>query len=304
MSNKQFTDGFMAYLRVQKNASTHTIISYKHDLAQFEQFYRLHYGDEVIEYRNITTPIIRHYLAELHAGKFERRSIARKIAALRSFCRYLCNWGYLEQNPFVGIKTPKLEKVLPKFLYPYEVEALLAAPDVNTSLGIRDRALLETLYATGIRVSELVGLNIDNLELDYGCLRVYGKGKKERIVVIGSIAIQSVHQYLNSSRLKLLEHNRGKPINNALFLNKLGTRLTDRSVRRIVDKYIEKVSLDKSISPHTLRHSFATHLLDNGADLRTVQELLGHVNLSTTQLYTHVTKEKLRSVYIKAHPRA
>lgn len=304
MSNLHFIEGFLTYLRVQKNASAHTITAYKHDLLHFTEFYCREYAEEVVEYRLVTTQLIRHYLAELHASSFERRSVARKIAALRSFCRYLCNWGYLEHNPFVGVRTPKLEKPLPKFLYPYEIELLLAAPDENTSLGVRDRALLETLYATGIRVSELVGLNLESLELDYGCMRVCGKGRKERIVVVGAIATRALHQYMRSARLDLLRHNAGKSAEQALFLNKSGGRLSDRSVRRIVDKYIEQVSLDKSISPHTFRHSFATHLLDNGADLRSVQELLGHVNLSTTQIYTHVTKEKLRSVYTKAHPRA
>lgn len=302
MSN--FIKGFLTYLKVQKNSSPHTLDSYRHDLEQFMEFYRLQYEEELIDFHQITTPIIRHYLSALRAGTYQRRSIARKIAALRSFCRYLCYWGYLEQNPFVGIKTPKLEKTLPKFLHPQEVELLLAAPDCSVPLGIRDRAILETLYATGMRVSELAGLNLDNLELDYGCIRVFGKGRKERIVLIGTAGIAALRSYISSARCELLSHNRKQAAEKAVFLNRAGTRLTDRSVRRMMDKYIEAVSLDKAISPHTLRHSFATHLLNNGADLRTVQELLGHVNLSTTQLYTHITKERLRSIYSKAHPRA
>jgi len=289
---------------VQKNASSHTLDGYRQDLAQFTNFYRQQYAEELIDFRQINTQIIRHYLSELHAGAYQRRSIARKIAALRSFCRYLCQWAYLDKNPFVGIKTPKLERTLPKFMHPQEVEQLLTAPDCSKALGIRDRAILETLYATGMRVSELVGLNLDNLELDYGCMRVFGKGKKERIVLIGSAAIAAVRAYLSSARPELLSRRRKRTAESALFLNKAGTRLSDRSIRRTIDKYIEKISFDKDISPHTLRHSFATHLLNNGADLRSVQELLGHENLSTTQLYTHITKEKLRATYIKAHPRA
>jgi integrase/recombinase XerC len=302
MSN--FIKGFLTYLKVQKNASPHTLNSYQQDLQQFMDFYLQQYAEELIDFHQINTQIIRHYLSELQTGSYQRRSIARKIAALRSFCRYLCHWEYLEHNPFVGIKTPKLERILPKFLHPQEVELLLSAPDGSTVFGMRDRAILETLYATGVRVSELVGLNIDNLELDYGCMRVYGKGRKERIVLIGSAGIKAMRVYLTAARTELLSRNRKKTAEKAIFLNKAGTRLTDRSIRRIIDNYIGQVSLEKSVSPHTLRHSFATHLLNNGADLRSVQELLGHVNLSTTQLYTHVTKERLRSVYSKAHPRA
>lgn len=302
MSN--FIKGFLTYLRVQKNASPYTQDGYRQDLEQFMDFYRRQYAEELIDFHQINTQVIRHYLSELHKRSYQRRSIARKIAALRSFCRYLCHWGYLEGNPVIGIKTPKLEKTLPKFLHPREVELLLAAPDGNTALGMRDRAILETLYATGIRVGELVGLNLDSLELDYGCMRVYGKGRKERIVLIGSAGIKALRSYMAAARRELLSRNRKQTADKALFLNKAGSRLTDRSVRRVMDKYVDQVSFHKSISPHTLRHSFATHLLNNGADLRSVQELLGHVNLSTTQIYTHVTKEKLRSIYSKAHPRA
>ncbi len=300
----QLIQGFLTYLKVQKNASLHTLDGYRQDLTQFMEFYRQQYAEELIDFRQINTQIIRHYLSALHTGAYQRRSIARKIAALRSFCRYLCQWAYLDKNPFVGIKTPKLERTLPKFMHPQEVEQLLTAPDCSKVLGVRDRAILETLYATGVRVSELVGLNLDNLELDYGCMRVFGKGKKERIVLIGSAAITAVRAYLAGARSELLSRRRKRTAENALFLNKAGTRLSDRSIRRTMDKYIEQVSFDKDISPHTLRHSFATHLLNNGADLRSVQELLGHENLSTTQLYTHITKEKLRATYIKAHPRA
>lgn len=300
----KFILGFLTYLKVQKNASPHTLAAYRQDLEQFREFYRRQYAEDLIDYRQIDTQIIRHYLAELQTGAYQRRSIARKIAALRSFCRYLCQWEYLEQNPFVGIKTPKLEKLLPKFLYPQEVELLLTAPDVSAVLGMRDRAILETLYATGVRVSELVGLDLPNLELAYGCLRVFGKGRKERIVLIGSVGVEALRSYLTTARPELLRRNRKQTDGKAVFLNKAGSRLTDRSVRRIMDKYVNQVSFDKAISPHTLRHSFATHLLNNGADLRSVQELLGHVSLSTTQLYTHITKEKLRSIYSKTHPRA
>lgn len=207
----------------------------------------------------------------------------------------------MAQNPFQSVSTPKVEKKLPSFLYPLEVERLLNAADEKTALGQRDRLIFELLYASGIRVSELVTLKVNAINLSMGVALVFGKGAKERYVPIGSYALEAIRTYLSSGRPQLLA---GKQDSGFLLLNYRGEPLSDRSVRRIVDKYVEETALHLSISPHTFRHTFATHMLNAGADLRTVQELLGHVNISTTQIYTHVTKERLRQVYDSAHPRA
>jgi len=227
-----------------------------------------------------------------------RSTMARKLAALRSFVRYLCRENILQNNPIAAVSTPKQDKRLPKFLYPLEIQLLLDAPDVSKPLGLRDKAILETLYAAGLRVSELVGLSINNVYFDEELIKVVGKGSKERIVPLGSQAITSLKDYLHKGRPYLQ-----KNATEALFLNKFGTRLTERSVRNIIDKYVKEVALNQKVSPHTLRHTFATHLLNAGADLRSVQELLGHVKLSTTQIYTHVTTENIQQVYHETHPR-
>jgi integrase/recombinase XerC len=234
--------------------------------------------------------------------EYSRKTIARKLSGLRSFYRYLLREKMVENNPVKAVTTPKLPKALPKVLYQEEMLALLNQPDLNSPLGMRDRAILELLYASGMRVSELVGLTVDSLDLTVGVALVFGKGAKERYVPIGKSAISSLTQYLLEVRPKLLSKNQDE--HNLLFLNARGGPLTDRSVRRIVDKYVNAAAISLKASPHTFRHSFATHLLDGGADLRSVQELLGHVNISTTQIYTHVSKERLRETYYNSHPRA
>ena len=288
----RYIDKFIAYLEIEKNASGHTIINYSLDLRDFGKFL----GEASAE--DVTYLLLRRYLAHMRERNYSKRTIARKLASLRSFFKFLYREGYLKTNPAASIVTPKLDKKLPLFLDVNEVVKLIEAPDIKELRGLRDRAILETLYSTGVRVSELVGLNIDNVDFIGGIVKVSGKGKKQRLTPIGDRAISAIRNYLDKSGFKKASGKR------AVFLNKRGGRLTDRSVRHVVGKYIKTVSLREGISPHTLRHSFATHLLDRGADLRSVQELLGHMNLSSTQIYTHVTTKRLKEVYEKTHPRA
>jgi len=292
---------FLRYLQTEKNASQHTLKGYRTDLEAFVGFLRTQgVGQEA--FSQVTPILVRAYLSDLKRQKYARRSIARRLAVLRSFFRFLQREEMVETNPMLAVKTPKLERRLPTFLDLPEVIELLALPPKDT-LGLRDRAILELLYASGLRVSELVGLEIGDIDFDKGFVLVYGKGAKERIVPTGRTALTAITNYLELSRPRLYSKYSGRP-HRILFVNKTGGPLTDRSVRRIIDKYVELLALNKKVSPHTLRHTFATHLLEHGADLRSVQEMLGHVNLSTTQLYTHVTQERLKSVYHQAHPRA
>jgi len=288
----RYIDKFIDYLKIEKNVSEYTLINYSVDLRDFSKFL----GDidiEVVDYL-----VLRRYLAQMKEKNYSKRTVARKLASLRSFFKFLYREGYIKTNPTLSIATPKLEKKLPLFLDTDEVVKLIEAPDKNDVLGLRDRAILETLYSTGIRVGELVRLNIEDIDFISGAVKVFGKGKKERLAPIGDKALCAIRDYLNKRKGRELMDKK------VIFLNKNGTRLTDRSVRRVVKKYIKRVSLREDISPHTLRHSFATHLLNRGADLRSVQELLGHMNLSTTQIYTHVTTKRLKEVYDKSHPRA
>ncbi|MDT8901281.1 tyrosine recombinase XerC [Anaeroselena agilis] len=295
-----YLSDFFRYLKVQKNASPHTVTNYRADLDHFLAFAAAKLGMDEVPLAAVTPILIRAYLANLKDEDYARRTIARKMAALRSFFRHLCREAVLAENPFSAVRTPKLEKRLPSFLDPGEMTALLELPD-KSSLGRRDAAILELLYATGMRVSELAGLAVRDVDLDSGYALVYGKGAKERVVPVGRKAVAAVKLYLDLARPRLVPAGED---HQTLFVNKRGGPLTDRSVRRVVDKYVEALAITKHVSPHTIRHTFATHLLNNGADLRSVQELLGHVNLSTTQLYTHVTKERIKSVYSQAHPRA
>jgi integrase/recombinase XerC len=249
---------------------------------------------------------VRGFLEHLNEQAYSAATMARKIATLRSFYKWADRRGVADANPMTLIRTPRQAKRLPKAISIEQVEKLLAAPDEREVLGMRDRAMLETLYSTGIRVSELVGLEYDDIDLTGEAIRVKGKGKKERIVPLGSHAMNAIRRYMEMLRADVrfnpawAEGRTRRP----LFVNKHGGRLSSRSVRRKLDKYLKAVGLDPAISPHTLRHSFATHLLDNGADLRSVQELLGHQSLSTTQVYTHLTTQRLQNAYNQAHPRA
>ena len=245
---------------------------------------------------------IRSYLAWLNRENYSRRTIARRISSLRSFYKYLLREEYIAQNPFTKVRTPKLDKRLPVFLEEGEIDSLLDLPD-DSALGLRDQAVLEMLYATGCRVSELAGMRLADLDLSGLFVLLHGKGNKDRIVPIGNTCKNAFLKYFARSRAPLMlkyhveEHQ-------FVFVNNRGGALTDRSVRRILDKYVQKLALQKNVSPHTIRHTFATHLLEHGADLRAVQELLGHASLSTTQIYTHITNERINKVYQKNFPRA
>jgi integrase/recombinase XerC len=247
---------------------------------------------------------IRRFLDHLGTQHYSPATMARKIATLRSFHRWLEKRGLIAANPMLMIRTPKQSKRLPKAIDVEQVEKLLAAPDDSSLLGARDRAILETLYSTGIRVSELVGINRGDIDESAAALIVRGKGRKERVVPLGSHAMAALRHYCAVLDAELAREGNGRETGSPLFINKHGGRLSTRSVRRKVSKYLTQAGLDPDISPHTLRHSFATHLLDNGADLRSVQELLGHQSLSTTQVYTHLTTSRMREAYDKAHPRA
>lgn len=292
-------DAFRHYLEVVRRMSAHTLKGYQEDLLQLAGFLE---RQEVAGWAAVDHRHLRRFLGELQQQGYAKRSVARKLAAARSFFRFLCRDHGLATNPAAGLFTPRLDRRLPHCLRPPEIERLLLAPDRATPLGLRDAALLETLYSTGMRVSELVALT----EADVArgpSLRVIGKGNKERTVFLGRAARETIAEYAAQSRPRLLAARRRKgPVPTSLFLNKNGTPLSDRSVRSVVERYVTEAALGTDLTPHSLRHSFATHLLENGADLRAVQELLGHASLATTQIYTHLSRERIRQVYDAAHP--
>ncbi|MCX7969954.1 MAG: tyrosine recombinase XerC [Negativicutes bacterium] len=290
-------DDFVRYLKVERNASDHTLAAYRRDWADWRRYA----GLQDIDPLRPSLTALRAFIGELKRRGLKRASMARKIAALRSFGRFVCREGGEITNRFVSVHTPKKERRLPKFLPYEEVAALLALPD-RSPLGRRDLALLEVLYGGGLRVSELVGLTLSSVNLTEGHLLVLGKGNKERIAPLGRPAIRAVCDYLRSARPALMAA--AGVGHDFVFVNSRGGRLTVRSVNRILDRYIERLAVRQPFSPHGLRHSFATHMLGNGADIRTVQELLGHSSIATTQIYTHLTREKLKEVYRNAHPRA
>jgi len=321
---------FLDYLKFERRFSEHTTKCYSTDLKQFGEFLLSdsetshmdndpfsssdHHGgsatavaasvqqkvDELL--LSAETDSVRTYLAFLDEKQYSKASIARKVATLRSFYKFLVKRNQLTSNPVIAVRTPKQDKKLPRLLDYEEVKKLLDTPSLNNWLGSRDRAIMETLYSTGIRVSELVALNMNDIDFMGEVVHVRGKGKKERIAPIGSTALQVIQHYMEY-RNKRAQNN----INfdsKVLFVNKFGKQLSTRSVRRKMDKYLKMAGLDSELSPHTLRHSFAIHMLNNGADLRKVQELLGHQSLSTTQVYKHLTTTKLKDVYENAHPRS
>lgn len=293
MINIEYLEKYLKYLKYQKNYSDFTICSYENDILEFLSFLKEHNLDILnIDYTNT-----KIFLKELNNKKNKTSTLSRKISSLRSFYNFLINNNYLDNNPFILVKLPKKEKHLPRFFQYNELEQLLSIPNLNTALGQRDKAILEVLYASGIRVSELINIKITDINGEE--IKVFGKGSKERIVMIGDYARDSLDLYLNNGYKILNKKN-----NSYLFLNSNGEKLTTRGIRYILDKIIKQTSLDKKISPHMLRHTFATHLLNEGCDLLSVQELLGHENLSTTAIYTHITTDYLKNVYYKAHPRA
>jgi len=288
-------DRFQHYLAVERNVSMHTCAAYRRDLGEFRTFLASHGGAAAADLQRIDHLLLRRYLAELHKRN-QRTSIARKLSALRTFFRYLVREGALPANPAEGVATPKRNRYLPKTLSVDEATALLERGHSSTLLALRDRAILELLYSSGLRVSELTGLNVGGLDLREQLVRVLGKGRKERIVPVGRKAREALSVYLEA---------RGAVADDQpLFINHRGGRLTPRSVQRHLKVHLLKAGVLKDISPHALRHSFATHLLDGGADLRAIQELLGHASLSTTQRYTQVSVDQLMAVYDKAHPRS
>lgn len=297
-----YIDNFIHYLEAEKNYSPHTVICYRRDLFSGIDFFSSANGikDTELKPSDVNVKLMRQYLGELFGGGLARTSIARRLAAWRSFYRYLGREGLVERNPLRGVFSLKPEKRLPHFLFREECSALVESAKDNHPLALRDRALIEVLYGSGIRVGELVTLDMENVDLGGSHLIVMGKGSKERAVPLGRYALNALNLYFDAARPVLI---RGKS-EEAVFVNFKGFRLSDRGVRKIIKKYVNKLGMHSTVSPHTLRHSFATHLLEGGADLRAVQEMLGHKNLSTTQVYTHLTKERLKEVYLRSHPRA
>lgn len=288
----EYIDKFLKYLKIEKNYSINTIESYKKDLLEFNEYLKNK------KIKDVDYKFIRDYLAYMYQKKYMKKTISRHISTLRSFYKYLNNENILNKNPMILISNPKLDKKLPNFLYYDELLVLLNIPNKETTLGLRDALILELLYSTGIRVSELINIKIKDINFNDKKILILGKGNKERYVLYGNTLMELLDLYLNNSRSKLNKNSE------YLILNKNGDKITDRGIRLIIQNILKKGELDYHVSPHTLRHTFATHMLDNGADLKSVQELLGHENLSTTQIYTHVTNKRLRSVYLNTHPRA
>ncbi len=293
----QLVAEYLAYLSVERGLAGNTLEAYGRDLRQFTQFLA---ARAIPGVEKTDRETIRGYLEDLRNRGRATSTISRSLASLKSFYQFLVREDYLNEDPTANMESPKVEKRLPHVLTLPEVEALLSQPDASEPASLRDKAMLEVLYATGIRVSELVSLDVIDVHIDAGYLRCLGKGSKERIVPLGSIALKALDQYLQSARGKLVK----SPEEDALFVNHHGRRLTRQGFWKIIKRYARLANIDENITPHTLRHSFATHLLENGADLRSVQEMLGHADISTTQIYTHVTRNKLKEVYQKAHPRA
>lgn len=290
---------FLGFLRDQRQLSELTVKSYADDLKHFVAF--LAEEGELREgWDAVDTALLRRYLTQMQRG-YRRTTIARRLSCLRSLFRYLTREGLVSANPTLGLTAPRLESRLPKVVDEEVIAALLQAPDPATPAGTRDRAILELLYATGVRGHELEAMDVAHVQFHAREIRVLGKGSKERVVIFGMAAQEALAEYLAHGRPRLAKPDSTEP---ALFLNRFGTRLGVRSFRDILNKYVTQVGAQHHLSPHTLRHSFATHLLDGGADLRDVQELLGHASLSTTQVYTHVSKQRLRDAFRKAHPRA
>jgi tyrosine recombinase XerC len=294
---------FLDFLKLEKNYSVNTLLAYEDDLVQFNRFLTNHFQSDNFELSAVDNVTIRLFLGELVESDFAKKSIVRKLAAVRSLYKYLIKKGIIKSNPTINIATPKVPKKLPTFLEEPSIDRMLNLPDTSTVEGLRDKAILELLYSTGIRLSELIGLNLDNIKWSKETIKVLGKGKKSRIVPFGSKSKDALRKYLER-RDELISDLTKKSSINSVFLSNRGLRIYPKGVYLIVNKYIRLVSDVEKKSPHVLRHSFATHLLNRGADLKAVKELLGHESLSTTQIYTHVTVDRLKRVYDQAHPKA
>lgn len=297
MTMEEQLQRYVIHLTVEKDASPYTLRNYLHEIRQFLGFLK---NEGVDSWEAVDRQVMRRYLLWLRKEGYVEASMARRLSELRSFCRYLVREGELESNPIEVVSSPKVPKRLPRYLKTEEIEALLSAPDVTTPAGQRDKAIVELLYASGVRLSELVSLNLGDVNLDGGQMLVWGKAGKERVVLLGGPACRTLRAYLTDGRGKLI----GKKRTYAVILNRFGGRLSGRSIGLILDKYSKVAGLWKKVTPHLLRHTFATHMLEGGADLRTVQELLGHAQPTTTEIYTHVTPTRLREVYMRSHPRA
>ncbi len=294
-------DRFLNYERTERNASEFTIKSYSEDLTALADYLEEAREGQCPSPSEVTSFELRGYVSALHDVDYAKSTIARRLASLRSFYRFGQREGWVDTNPAKALRNPRQGRTLPHFLSAEDIGRLLRTPSAQTNPGKRDRAILETMYAAGLRVSEVVGLNDGDLDFQSGVVRVRGKGKRERLAPIGSYATEALSNWLN---VRKLHASQPTGADAPVFLNKFGRRITTRSVARMLEKYLKEAGLDGRTSPHSLRHSFATHLLDRGADIRSVQELLGHKSLVTTQIYTHVSTAGLREVYEKAHPRA
>ncbi|MBR7794879.1 MAG: tyrosine recombinase XerC [Bacillota bacterium] len=294
-----YWQSFKEYLQIEKNASPYTVKYYLNDLEIFFDFLTAEGLSSLVD---VDHRVVRLFLNTLYNRQLSRRSVSRKISSLRTFFRYLEREEVLTGNPFVQVKLPKTDTTIPGFLYQEELEKLFEVNDLTNPLGQRDQAILELLYATGMRVSECQQLSLEHIDFFIGTVFVRGKGRKERYIPYGKFAEIALETYIQDGRNTLL--SKAKQSSDAVFLNNRGNPITTRGIREVLNKMVERAALTVHVHPHKLRHTFATHLLNEGADLRSVQELLGHENLSTTQIYTHVTKDHLRSVYMKSHPRA
>lgn len=294
---QQQVEDYLAYLSVERGLAGNTLEAYGRDLQAYVRFLMEH---NLITFPETNKETVRAYLEQLYRLGRATSTISRNLAAIKSFYQFLVREGRLAENPTEHLESPKVEKRLPHVMTLAEVELLLGQPAPDGAANLRDKAMLEVLYATGIRVSELVSLDRNDINLEAGFLRCLGKGSKERIVPLGSVAIRAVGQYIQTARPELCK----SASELALFVNQHGRRLTRQGFWKIIKRYAKEAQIDENITPHTLRHSFATHLLENGADLRSVQEMLGHADISSTQIYTHVTRNRLKEVYQKAHPRA
>ena len=301
---QEYLDRYINYLIAERNASPHTLANYRREIAEFMAFAQ---EKGIGSWQQVTPALLRQWLAALHSQGYAKASVARRVSELRAFYTYLHSRDLVEANPVNAISSPKLPQRLPRPLSTEEVQALLAAPDLSTPQGQRDRAMLELLYAGGLRVSELLALDVGSVDLTQAEVRVLGKGAKERIALIGQPAVAALRAYLSDGRERLLAaiaSTQGSRRVNALFLNRFGARLSVSMFTRSLGDYAAEAGIEHAVTPHMLRHSFATHMLDGGADLRSVQELLGHESLGTTQIYTQVSQSHLRDTVLGAHPRA
>ena len=294
----KYTEDFLDVLENEKKYSNNTIINYRDDLKLFNKFLE---DNKIDTLNDIDYQVIRKHLSYLYDLKYSNRAIARHISTLRSYFKYLKKNDLIKNNPMTLISNPKVEKKLPKVVYPLELEEILNTPDKTTPLGLRDALVLELLYSTGVRVSELVSIEIDDINFNSKEIRIVGKGSKERVVLFGNRCLNLINDYLSNSRIHFVN---SKYPSSYLLLSKTGKKINTREIRNIIDRVVNDAGLKLHISPHVLRHTFATDMLNNGSDLRSVQELLGHESLSTTTIYTHITNERLRKVYLDAHPRA